>query len=514
MKRVLTLRIGQLVGAGFGLILLLALSIALGLISAYTISKQQNEVIRTRGEVESLAQKLEILSTQRSNFLRRYLDGEGDNFLENYHSQEIAFEAIAKEIAALLGTPEEQQAMQAVATAETAVDGKAQEALRLYNSSFPAAARLLWANEGSLVQDNLIRAIENLRQVQVDASTRIINQARRIENLALTIVIIFVAVALIGGLAASVVITRSIARPISALVKTVTALGSDLTTRVQASGPQEIAFLGETINEMAANLLTSEQALEQHKDRLENELSLASHMQASFLPRVLPPLPGWELAVYWQSARELGGDFYTHIELGQEQHGLAVGDVSGKGASAAMAGALTVGLLEANAPAHARPETLLTKLNDDLYVRFRAQRMNVACCYLIVDETTAKLTVANAGLIYPYLRRGDHLIEIEVSGMPLGAWPHFIYTSKSLAVCPGDLLFLSSDGLVEAKNEHGTMFGFDRFQAELMKLPAEADAQTALNQLISIVRTFTGNIEPHDDLTLIVGRFVGHSPKK
>jgi serine phosphatase RsbU (regulator of sigma subunit) len=510
MKRISTLRIGQLVGAGFGLILLLALLIALGLISAYAISKQQNQVIQTRGEVESLAQELEILSTQRSDFLRRYLETGDDNLLETYYSDEIAFEAIAEEIARLLGTVEEQQAMQAVVAAETGVDNKAQEALRLYLSNFPAAARLVWANEGSQAQDNLIQAIENLRQVQSDASANIIDQARRIENLALTIVIIFVVLALIGGLAASVLITRTIARPLSDLVKTVTVLASDLTARAQMSGPQEIAFLGQSINDMATDLLTSEQALERHRDRLEDELHLASQMQASFLPTVLPPLPGWELAVYWQSAREMGGDFYTHINLGQGQRGLALGDVNGKGASAAMAGALTVGLLEAYAPAHTKPETLLAKLSDDLYSRFHGQHMNVACCYLIVDEASFHLRVANAGLIYPYLRRGDSLIEIPVSGMPLGAWPNFNYTAQSLSLCPGDLLFLSSDGLVEAKNSQGQMFGFDRFQAELLNLPANTDAQSALNRLIGATQAFMGNTELHDDLTLIVGRFVGH----
>lgn len=511
MKRLHSLHIGQLVGIGLGLILLLALLIALGLISAYAITKQQSVVIQTRGEVESLAQELEILSAQRSDYLRRYLNGEDDALLDNYYSHEIAFESIFDKIALLLVTNQERQALQAVDSAEAGVDNKAQEALLLYNSSFPAAARLLWANEGSRAQDSLVWAIESLRQTQGDTSSRIIERARSIENLALTTAIIFVILALIAGLTASVFITRTIAAPLAGLVKTVNILGSDLTTRVQISGPQEIVFLGETINEMAASLLTSEQALQQHRDRLEKELSLASQMQVSFLPSVLPPLPGWEWAIYWQPARELGGDFYTHIHLDQGRHGLAVGDVNGKGASAAMAGALSVGLLEANAPVHPHPEALLNKLNEDLYLRFRSQRMNVACCYLIVDERSTNLVVANAGLIYPYLRRGDKLIEIQASGMPLGAWPNFVYTSKTLSLCPGDLLFLSSDGLVEAKNGQDHLFGFDRFQAELAKVPANTDAQMALNLLINAVKSFTGPVELHDDLTLIVGRFVGSS---
>lgn len=513
MKRFHALRIGQLVALGFGLTLLLALLIALALISAYVISKQQSQVTQNRGVVESLAQQLEILSTQRSEFLRRYLETGDKQYLIEFQSHEIAFESNARKINALLGTPEEQQALQLVNTTEDMQDQKAQEALRLYESNFPLAARLLWAAEGSVAQDNLVEAIENLRQIQGDTSTRLINQARQVETLALNTAIIFVVLALIAGLGASLLITRTIASPISNLVSTVTTLGSDLSARSPASGPQEIAFLGEAVNTMAAQLQNSRYALQQHYERMTAELSLASQMQASLLPSTLPPPPGWELAVFWQSAREMGGDFYTMINLGQGQRGIAIGDVNGKGASAAMAGALTVGLLEAYAPTHTSPEQLLTHLNDDLYFRFRSNRMNVACCYLIVDESSLHLRVANAGFVFPYLRRDNSVIEVQIGGMPLGAWPQYNYRAQSLALHPGDLLFLSSDGLVEARNSQGELFGFDRLHAEILNLPAGLDAQSALNYMLSSVRAFIDGAELHDDLTIMVARVVDHPTK-
>jgi sigma-B regulation protein RsbU (phosphoserine phosphatase) len=236
-------------------------------------------------------------------------------------------------------------------------------------------------------------------------------------------------------------------------------------------------------------------------------------MQASFLPAKLPPLPGWELAVYWQSAAEMGGDFYTTINLGRGQRGLAIGDVNGKGASAAMAGALTVGLLEAYAPTHTQPETLLMQLNDDLYGRFRSNRINVACCYLIVEENPGRLSVANAGCVFPYLRRNHTVTEVQVAGMPLGAWPNFNYIALSLSMQPDDLLLLSSDGLVEAKNSQNELFGFERLQAELHSLPPGMAAQAALNQLLQAVQGFMGNVELQDDLTILVARFVGFNGK-
>ncbi len=509
MKRFHSLRIGQLVALGFGLTLLLALLIALALISAYVISKQQSQVTQNRGVVESLAQELEILSTQRSEFLRRYLETGDEKYLRDFQSHEIAFEANTSEISALLNTPEEQQALQTATIAEEQQDQKAQEALRLHASNFPAAARLLWATEGSAVQDNLVEAIEHLRQVQGETSARLINQARQVETLSLTIAIIFVVLALIAGLGASLLITRTIAIPISNLVGTVITLGSDLAARSEVTGPQEIAFLSEAINSMAAHLQNSRYALQQHYERMTTELSLASQMQASLLPSTLPPPPGWELAVFWQSAREMGGDFYTMINLGQGQRGIAIGDVNGKGASAAMAGALTVGLLEAYAPTHTSPERLLAQLNDDLYLRFHANRMNVACCYLIVDESSLCVRVANAGFVFPYLRRDDSVIEVQIGGMPLGAWPQYAYRAQSLALNPGDLLLLSSDGLVEARNNQGEMFGFDRLQSELLNLPSGLDAQSALNHMLSAVRTFIDGAELQDDLTIMVARVKG-----
>lgn len=514
MKRIQAPRTRQVVGLGFGFMLLLALLIALINFSAYRITQWQNEATQTRSQVNALAQELRILAIQASDALRRYLESGQEDFLATYQRHRDDYYQAHAQLVPFLNTPEEQTALQSVTIAEQAWESKAEEVLRLYESGFPAAAHFLWTSEGSQVQDNLIRTIEALDQVQSGMSDQIIDEARQIENLSVIIAIILVGLLLLGGTAASLLITLSITKPISELVQTITRLGADLTVRVTPSGPQEIAFLGETINQMAENLLVSKQALQQHNERLENELNLASQMQASLLPGNLPKLANWEVAVFWQSARELGGDFYTYMDLGEGLRGIALGDVSGKGARAAMAGALTIGLLEAYAPVHDRPETLLADLNSDLCIRFQGQPMNVACCYLILDEPAARLTVSNAGGIYPYLKRGNNLREIEVPGMPLGAWPDFEYTSQTLSLCPGDLLLLSSDGLVEAQNDQGTLFGFDRLEEVLLSLPSEANAETSLKLLLDTVQNFTGNKELHDDMTLLVARFVGEPVKE
>jgi serine phosphatase RsbU (regulator of sigma subunit)/CHASE3 domain sensor protein len=512
MKRTRALKIGQVVGLGFGLTLFLASFIGLLGRLAYDISRWQRETIQIRGDVERLALQLEILSIQRTEALRRYLDTADATWLSTYQTRQSDYDHTYSRLANLLNTPKEKAALQDVVVAGTAFNDKAQEILHLYDNEFQASARFLWMTEGVLAQNNLIQTIEKLRLVQGETSTAIINQALQNEIWAIAAVSFFVPLMLLGGIVAGLLIARSITKPISNLVKGITLLGADLNVRVEPSGPQEIAFLGETINGMAANLLKSSQSLQAYKDRLEQELKLASQIQASFLPSVLPQSSRLELAVFWKSAREVGGDFYTYVNLGDGRQGIAVGDVSGKGAPAAMAGALTEGLLEAYAPMYAKPEALLTELNKDLSTRLAPNHMNVACCYAIIDESLSCLTVANAGCIYPYLRRDNTLHEIAVGGMPLGAWANFDYSSLSIPLQPGDLIIFSTDGLVEARNEQKELLGFERFRTELRNLPSNIHAQKVVDQLVDVAMNFTDQEDLNDDITILVARILESEP--
>ena len=512
MKRTRTLPIGQLVGVGFSLVLLMALLIGLGGRFAYDISKRQNEVIQTRGVLTGLTLDLKIQVIQRTDALRRYLDSDNGNFLALYQQYTASYAEVFDQAATLLRTVGEAQALQQVAVADANFSAKVQEVLRLYNGGFPSAARFLWASEGLAAQDNLIAAIETWDQVQGSVGDQVISQAYQTERIAIIAASVLAGLALLAGIVASWWVTRTIANPISRLVKTVEEIGSDLTTRVEPSGPQEVAFLGEAINAMAANLLISRQELQHHKDRLERELELASRIQASFLPQVLPQFPGLELAVFWQSARELGGDFYACLDLENGKHAIAIGDVNGKGAPAAMAGALAVGLLEAYAPVHTHPETLLAEMNRELHARFSFNRMNVACCYATLNGASFRMTVANAGCVYPYLWRCHKVSEIDVSGMPLGAWAGYKYTSLSVPLHSGDLLIFTSDGLVEARNRQGALFGFDRLENELRQLPPAVDAQTVVDRLRASLFAFTEGLELHDDVTMLVMRVTADLP--
>lgn len=499
-------RIGQVIGTGFGIILCLALLTGLLGRIAYDVSVWQRDTIRTRSDVDRLTLELELISVRRTDALRRYLDSSDVTLLANYQTFQLAYADIFSRLVKVITTAEELHALDNVKQTEDTFSGKESEILRLYQDGFQASARFLWETEGVKAQDDLLASIERLRLAQGNTSAAIIRQARQTEDLVITAITIFVPIMLIGGVILGYIITRKITHPISGLVDSVQQIGANLETRAEPSGPLEIAFLGETINEMAGNLFSSRQSLQAYKDRLEQELKLASQIQASFLPTRLPQSAKLELAVYWQPAREVAGDFYAYIDLDDGKRGIAIGDVSGKGAPAAMTGTLAEGLLEVYAPFHIKPETLLDTLNKDLAARLAPNHMNVACCYAILDDLSSSLTIANAGLIHPYLRRNNHLEELEIGGLPLGSTDDYNYRSISVNLEPDDLVIFSSDGLVEAMNERSEMFGFDRLHAALLRLPSGSNADEAIKQLVGMVMEFINQTELHDDMTILVAR--------
>ncbi|MCB0208939.1 MAG: SpoIIE family protein phosphatase [Anaerolineae bacterium] len=506
MKRLQIVRIGQVIGTGFGIILCLALLTGLLGRIAYDVSVWQRETIKTRSTVDRLTLELELISIRRTDALRRYLDSGDVTLLASYQTFQLAYADISSRLEDVIHTSEELNALDAVKQTEETFSDKEREILHLYQDGFDESARFLWDTEGVKAQDELLKTIERLRLAQGNTSAAILRQAEKQEGLVVNAVTVFVPLMLIGGLVIGYIITQKITNPLSDLIRHVDRIGTDLTRRVNPAGPKEIAFLGETINGMAQNLFSSRQSLQEYKDRLEQELQLASQIQASFLPTQLPQSPRLELAVYWQPAREVAGDFYAYIELDDGKRGIAIGDVSGKGAPAAMTGTLAEGLLEVYAPFHIRPETLLDTLNKDLATRLAPNHMNVACCYAILDDHLSQLTVANAGLIYPYLRRNNHIEELEIGGLPLGSTKDYQYQSISVNLEPDDLVIFSSDGLVEAMNEKSEMFGFDRLQAELLRLPSGVPADVAIQQLVQGVMEFTNQRDLQDDLTILVAR--------
>ena len=196
--------------------------------------------------------------------------------------------------------------------------------------------------------------------------------------------------------------------------------------------------------------LVREQAHEAaERERLEQEMRVATLIQQQFLPRELPNLPEWQIAAYYGPARAVGGDFYDFIPMPGGRIGIAVGDVTDKGVPAALVMARTHSILRAEASRSDSPGEILARANALLVPEMPA-RMFVTCLFAILDPATGRIVLANAGHNLPYVRTDDGVIELRATGMPLGLMPDIRYEETEGVIAPGSNVLLYSDGLVEA----------------------------------------------------------------
>jgi serine phosphatase RsbU (regulator of sigma subunit)/predicted ester cyclase len=247
-------------------------------------------------------------------------------------------------------------------------------------------------------------------------------------------------------------------------------------------------------------------ALEQQmreRERVEQELRVARRIQQASLPKEVPELEGWEIAPRYQPAREVGGDFYDFHPLSEGRLGLVVGDATGKGVPAALVMSTTLGMLQlaAQALGSSSPGEVLERVNEALTVRIPSN-MFVTCFYAILDPKSASLSYANAGHDLPYLHRGrGEAEELRARGMPLGLMPGMSYEEKEIELDVGEGVLFYSDGLVEAHDPKGEMFGFPRLRA----LIAEHGGEHSLGDLLlEELHSFVGDgWEQEDDITLL-----------
>jgi serine phosphatase RsbU (regulator of sigma subunit)/predicted ester cyclase len=251
------------------------------------------------------------------------------------------------------------------------------------------------------------------------------------------------------------------------------------------------------------------QRLEQEireRERVEQELRVARSIQQASLPKDVPEVEGWEISPQYRPAREVGGDFYDFLELPNGRLGLVVGDATGKGVPAALVMASARSMLRALAQAlgSSSPGEVLGRVNDSLVTDI-PPNMFVTCFYAILDPESGHLVYANAGHDMPYLRRrsGD-AEELRARGMPLGLMPGMSYEEKETILEAGEAALFYSDGLVEAHDPEGEMFGFPR----LRTLVAEHGEERSLGEfLLEQLYSFVGEgWEQEDDITLLTLR--------
>jgi serine phosphatase RsbU (regulator of sigma subunit)/predicted ester cyclase len=251
------------------------------------------------------------------------------------------------------------------------------------------------------------------------------------------------------------------------------------------------------------------QRLEQEiseRERIAQELRVAREIQQASLPKEVPQLEGWQVSPHYQPAREVGGDFYDFFDLEEGRVGVVVGDATGKGMPAALVAEATSNMLRAVAQAlgSSSPGEVLSRVNKTLMARI-PPNMFVTCFYAVLEPESGRLLYANAGHDLPYLRRrGSECEELRARGMPLGLMAGMSYEEKEIALNGSEAVPFYSDGLVEAHDPKGEMFGFPRLQ----ELVAEHGEEGQLEGfLLEELYSFVGDgWEQEDDITLLTLR--------
>jgi len=239
------------------------------------------------------------------------------------------------------------------------------------------------------------------------------------------------------------------------------------------------------------------------RQRVEQELRVARSIQQASLPEEVPTLEGWQISPFYQPAREVGGDFYDFHFLSEGRLGLVVGDATGKGVPAALVMSTTCGMLQLAAQAldSSSPGEILERVNETLLARIPTS-MFVTCFYAILDPGSASLSYANAGHDLPYVRRGGgDCEELRARGMPLGLMPGMSYEEREIELDAGEAALFYSDGLVEAHDPEGEMFGFPRLRALVSE---HAEERSLGDFLLEELYSFVGEgWEQEDDITLL-----------
>jgi sigma-B regulation protein RsbU (phosphoserine phosphatase) len=242
------------------------------------------------------------------------------------------------------------------------------------------------------------------------------------------------------------------------------------------------------------------------RERLEKELAVGRQIQLSLLPAALPQLPGWEFAASYQAARQVGGDLYDFLELPAEspQLGLLIADVTGKGVPAALFMAFSRTIIRTEAASNRNPATVLGQANR-LIVQDNRAKLLLTAFYGTLDIHTGQLVYARAGHDWPLWLRANtgECQELTARGVVLGAFNDIFLEERQIDVAPGDLLVFYTDGVTEAMNGVGQMFGQERLQT-IVTANAEGSAEQVCQAVLGAIDNFTEDTPPADDITLLV----------
>jgi sigma-B regulation protein RsbU (phosphoserine phosphatase) len=248
------------------------------------------------------------------------------------------------------------------------------------------------------------------------------------------------------------------------------------------------------------------QALKRQERQLERDITMAREVQLRLLPPSAPAHQHADMAVRFLPARTIGGDLYDFLEYTPNQTAIVLGDVSGKAAPAALFAALVSGIMRSAAGQALAPAVMLGSLNDAIQER-KLDSQYVTMLFALWNDENRTLTVANSGAVQPILCRGGQSMTIRAEGFPLGMFPDVSYEELAVATQPGDAIVFVSDGILDAENSQGEMYGEERL-ASVLCSHRDMSASEIAEGILSDVARFQGEKDRFDDETIIVLRVV------
>ena len=249
------------------------------------------------------------------------------------------------------------------------------------------------------------------------------------------------------------------------------------------------------------------------KARSEEELKLARRIQRGFLLSDFPELPGLEVHATNLSSRQVSGDFYDVVAAGPNAWLVAIADVSGKGVPAALLTSMLQASLRTQAGGSGSVSEIVAAINR-LVCHSAASSGKFATFFLArVDLEPLRLTYCNAGHNFPVLFRKDGTLQmLEKGGTVVGMLDAFVYEQETVRLEPGDRVVMFTDGVSEAENATGEMYGEERLHAFAAALPRELPARELSDRILADVHAFLAGVEAGDDITLVALRVLEREP--
>jgi sigma-B regulation protein RsbU (phosphoserine phosphatase) len=242
-------------------------------------------------------------------------------------------------------------------------------------------------------------------------------------------------------------------------------------------------------------------------------MAAARELQFRLLPPVLPKLRNLEIAAKFSPARAIGGDLYDVLGYSNSRTAIAIGDVSGKGAPAAIYAALVSGILRSHAPIEPAPAEMLAALNYSLSER-RVDAQFVSLIYALWDDDSRTLQVANSGLPRPMYCHNGKTQLIEATGLPLGLFDDAEYDEFTFQAEPNDIFVFFSDGILDATNKAGDLFGRTRLE-KVVNGCAGNSAESMVKSIFKAVTEHASGVETFDDQTVVAIKVkASASPRK